>query len=151
MRNNRILSLDPGGTTGWAIIEYSDTEEPKLLDCGQVANGLEGFIDWYSKIDDYELDGVICESFTLRLGVKFPDLSPVYIIGALNAFEYNRLHIVMQPPTMKPLCSDEVLKRINFYQVGLPHGNDAIRHGIIYLRNKRNRPTLKLAWQDNKE
>jgi len=143
----RFLSLDPGGTTGYAIFEYVDNVEVSVLETGQVPDGLQGFIKWYSEFTFGSFDFVVCESFTLRTGVKFPDLSPVYIIGALEAYE-NALgkKVIYQPPTSKPLCDDDVLKKLEIYIPGQGHANDALRHGIIYLRNKRHMPTLRKAW-----
>lgn len=137
----RLLSLDPGGTTGYAIIDYFDNQV-ELLESGQISDGLTGFIaEWrYLKYDV-----VVCESFTLRPSVKFPDLSPVYIIGALEVLS-SQYPIVYQPPSSKPLCTDTVLKRLGMYQVGKPHANDAIRHGIIYLRKQNHMPTLLAGW-----
>lgn len=143
---SKLLCIDPGGTSGISMLEYSDTEAPELVFYTQVEDGLEGFIRFYS--DFYTLlkwDKVVCESFTLRTSVKFPDLSPVYIIGALEALSSPKT-ITYQPPTSKPLCSDDVLKRIGMHLPGKGHANDATRHGIIYLRNQKHMPTLELAW-----
>lgn len=142
-----FISLDPGGTTGYAFFEYEEDSEAVVLDAGQIPNGLTGFIDWFGKLPTFAFDAVICESFTLRTGVKFPDLSPVYIIGALEAYEdASDRKPVYQPPTSKPLCDDDVLKKLGIYIPGKGHANDALRHGIIYLRNKRHMPTLRKAW-----
>lgn len=140
----RILSLDPGGTTGVAVFETDAINPPQLVLAEQVQDGLQGFIAWAKQNSNLDVDLVVCESFTLRIGVKFPDLSPVYIIGALEAIFSGE--IVYQAPLQKPLCDDKRLKLGGIYQVGKPHANDAIRHGIIYLRNKRHLPTLIKFW-----
>lgn len=146
-RHHNLLCIDPGGTTGVSILSYSDSTEPELLFYLEVEDGLNGFINFYNKMKPlYHWDMVVCESFTLRVGVKFPDLSPVYIIGALEAMEGNPDKIVYQPPTSKPLCNDTVLKRIGMHQKGKGHVNDSTRHGIIYLRNQKHLPTIKMAW-----
>lgn len=140
----KIVSLDPGGKTGWALFQYTDETEPELLDFGQVDNGLQGFIEWFDKEG---IDEVVCESFTLRPGVKFPDLSPVQIIGALEAILHKtQVKITYQPPSSKPLCDDDRLKSIGMHKPGLGHANDAIRHGIIYLRKIKHMPTIRRAW-----
>lgn len=142
----KILSLDPGGTTGYAIVEATDTGV-SLLEAGQIPEDLKGFIKWYDTRGRRDWDVVVCESFILRPSVKFPDLSPVYIIGALEALEAPwEKEITYQAPSSKPLCNDDTLKRLEFYQVGKGHANDAIRHAIIYLRTKRHMPTLRKAW-----
>lgn len=143
---SRILAIDPGGTTGVAQIEYSPIDPPRLSYIEQVESGLKGFLDWYrGRAGSW--DQIVCEDFVLRPSVKFPDLSPVYIIGAIEASEYwNPIKPIYQSPSQKPLCNDNILKKMNFYTAGKPHANDAARHGIIYLRSIRHMPTIQLAW-----
>jgi hypothetical protein len=144
-----MLCLDPGGTTGLAIISFEPEQEASLVHYEQVPGGLEGFINWYkSEREIWNWDMVVCEDFTLRMNVKFPDLSPVYIIGALEAFEWPDKPTYQQP-TQKPLCDDDRLKVLGFHKPGKGHANDAIRHGIIYLRKSRHMPTLKKGWAIN--
>lgn len=142
----KLLAIDPGGTTGVTQIDYGPISEPSIDFVEQIENGLKGFLDWYrGRAGSWSQ--IVCEDFVLRPSVKFPDLSPVYIIGALESAEYwNPIKPVYQSPSIKPMCSDEVLKRIDFYTRGKPHGNDATRHGIIYLRNIRHMPTIEMAW-----
>lgn len=143
----KILSIDPGGTTGIAIVSFSETIEPVVSLYEEVPNGLEGFIDWYKENKDIlKWDIIVCETFTLRQNVKFPDLSPVYIIGALEAFESPN-KIIWQSPAQKSLCNDARLKTMRMHVPGKGHANDAIRHAIIYLRNKKHLPTLMLGWK----
>jgi hypothetical protein len=145
-KHYNLLCIDPGGTTGVSIINYSEDSEPQLWEWLEVEGGLEGFIDFYQKTEPYyNWQEIVCESFTLRTGVKFPDLSPVYIIGALEVLGRGKT-ITYQPPTSKPICSDDVLKRIDMHKRGMGHVNDSTRHGIIYLRNKKHMPTIKMAW-----
>jgi hypothetical protein len=140
----KILSLDPGGTTGVAFISFDD-EGIELTKVEQVKGGLEGFIAWYLELDT-PIDIIVCESFTLRPGVHGAELSPTYVIGALEALARGKA-IVYQEPKLKPLCDDARLKKMGFYQTGLRHANDAVRHGIIYLRNKKHMPTLEKGWR----
>ena len=142
----KILAIDPGGTTGIAELSYTSTAPAKLVSVQQIEGGLQGFVAWYRGRQG-SWDGIVCEDFVLRPSVKFPDLSPTYIIGALEAYEvFNPVKPVYQSPSIKPLCNDDVLKRIGFYTKGKPHGNDATRHGIIYLRNLKHMPTIEMAW-----
>ena len=145
----RILSLDPGGKTGLAIIDYTDKSEPELVHWEEVPNSMDGFIEWHRlNKPKYSWDVIVCENFTLRPSVKFPDLSPVYIIGALTALE-PEIEVTYQTPAHKSLCDDKRLKIMGLHKPGLGHANDAIRHGIIYLRNKKHFPTLQKGWADN--
>ena len=142
----KLLAIDPGGTTGIAHIEFNSLKPPVLTKVEQVEGGLQGFLRWYQGRQG-SWDRIVCEDFVLRTNVKFPDLSPTYIIGALEQGEhFNPIKPVYQSPSLKPMCSDAVLKRIGFYTKAMPHANDATRHGIIYLRNIKNMPTLEMVW-----
>lgn len=143
----KILSIDPGGTTGVAIISFSAKTEPVISYFEEIPGGLHGFMDWYRGSKKFmSWDIVVCENFTLRQNVKFPDLSPVYIIGALESLEWPN-EIVYQAPAQKSLCNDARLKLMKMHKPGKGHANDAIRHAIIYLRNKKHLPTLMLGWK----
>jgi hypothetical protein len=141
------LCLDPGGTTGVALLEY-DEDSYSILETRQVPNSLQGFLDFHwDELADWRFTQIICESFDLREGVYGADLSPVYIIGALEALYPKALfEIIYQKPSQKALCTDEKLKRLNLHQPARPHTNDAVRHGIIYLRNKKHPTILQQGW-----
>lgn len=143
------LCLDPGGTTGVALIAYDD-ESYRIVETWQIKNGLQGFLDFHwDELEDWDIDQIICESFDLREGVYGADLSPVYIIGAVEALYPKGVYdIVYQKPSQKSLCGDERLKKLELHEPGRPHANDACRHGIIYLRNKKHRKVLSDGWGD---
>jgi len=143
-----MLGIDPGGTTGLALFDYSDNEY-ELLWRKQIPNDLQGFLDWHwDEGEHLNLDAIVCESFDLRAGIH-ADLSPVYIIGAIEALWPKALtNIIYQKPSQKHLCGDERLKRMNLHTPGKPHANDAVRHGIIYMRNLKNNQVLKEGWGD---
>lgn len=145
-----ILCLDPGGTTGWAFIHYGENEEPTVVISGQITGGATGFIYWYTDIaEKTEWSETVCESFILRPGVHGADITPAYVIGALEGLSFvNPIPRIYQAPSQKKLCDDDALKRLGLYQKGKPHTNDAIRHGIIYLRTKRHLPTLRKGWPE---
>lgn len=143
-----FLSLDPGGTTGYAVFEY-DEYDFEVIESGQIGGGLTGFIETWNK-QLLPGDYVVCESFSLREGIYGADLSPVYIIGALEAFTKHErfIRVYYQEPKLKPLCDDERLKKLGLHKKGMPHRNDAVRHGIIHLRNAKHKPTLVAGWKE---
>ena len=138
----KILGLDPGVTTGWAIIEYHEDSPPVLLDCGQVTEGHYGFIQYWNFFPDF--DKVVCESFTLREGIRGVNIEPAYVIGALEALKPAEIHY--QSPALKSLCDNDALKRMGAYVKGKQHARDAIRHAMVYLKVNRHLPTLRLGW-----
>jgi hypothetical protein len=144
-----ILSLDPGGTTGYAIFDVQQDEFPELIMRGQIAGSLKGFIDFVDDVlSDIAIDAIVCESFTLREGVYGADLSPVYIIGALEGMYGKLIPIKYQEPKIKPLCDDNRLKKMGLHIPGKPHANDAVRHFVISMRNSKHMPTLEAGWKD---
>lgn len=141
-----LLSFDPGGTTGVALIEATD-DDIEVVWVKQIERGLQGFLDFHwDQLIDMEFDKIVCESFNLREGIYGADLTPVYIIGALEAL-YPEMEIIYQEPKLKPLCDNDRLKKMNFYLPSKPHGMDAVRHGIIHLRNSKHMPTLEKGWR----
>jgi hypothetical protein len=143
-----VLGLDPGGTTGVSYFSYNDNSID-LLWHKQIEGSLKGFLDFHwDQLEDMHIDKIVCESFTLREGVHGADLSPVYIIGALEAL-YPTTEIIYQEPKLKPLCDDSRLKRMGVHTPGRGHAMDAVRHVMIYLRNSKHMPTLNLGWRDN--
>lgn len=138
----KILGLDPGVTTGWAIVEYADDAQPVLLHNGQIADGHKGFINYWDELPSF--DFVVCESFTLREGIRGVNIEPAYVIGALEAIKPAEIHY--QTPALKSLCDNDALKRLNMYVRGQQHARDAIRHAIVFLKKNYHLPTLTLGW-----
>jgi hypothetical protein len=144
----RVLSLDPGGTTGYAISTFDDNSPLVIERSGQIKNSLSGFLDFHwDVLESEDIDLIVCENFELREGVYGADLSPVYIIGALEAL-YPVIPIWYQAPYQKPLVDDDRLKKLAIYEPGKPHRNDAVRHMVIYLRNTKHTPTLMAGWKE---
>lgn len=141
----RIAAFDPGGTTGYALLDVTK-EDIKLVDWQQIRGGLDGFIDWHTSHWHDHDTLIVCEDFILRPGVHGADITPAFVIGAIKALNRDS-QVNLQTASQKKLCDDSRLKRLGMYQRGNPHANDAIRHGIIYLRNIRHLPTLKKGWQ----
>lgn len=141
-----LISFDPGGTTGVSIISF-DESYYSLVETMQIAGGLSGFIRWAGPHDFRQYDVIVCEDFTLRPGVHGADITPAYVIGALEAIVDGVMPVVYQQPSQKKLCGDERLERLEVRKPGVPHANDATRHGIIYLRNKMHLPVLEKGWK----
>lgn len=141
-----ILSFDPGGTTGYAYIEYGDTYV-KMLESGQIPDGLQGFINWWPEPGNFA-DVIVCESFELREGIHGVNLTPCYVMGALEVLAGD-MPIVYQKPTFKGFCDNQALKNLDMYIKGQGHARDAVRHAIAYLLTKEHhKPTMKLGWPD---
>lgn len=146
-----VLSLDPGGTTGWALGKYSDTDPLTFVDGGQIDDGVAGFVKWFRDTRNWcppagEIGmTIVSESFTLRPGVKSPDLTPVRIEGALTALLGPDM-VVYQQPARKAQVGDERLKRNGLWIPGQRHQMDARIHGLAYMLSLMHGPTIHAYW-----
>lgn len=147
-----ILGLDPGGTTGFAMMEtdWTGTYGPDLYYPGQfksdfyeLENVLGKFIEKYS-------DGiVVVESYRLYPW-KLQDqtwsvLQTPRFIGAIEYLLYKmQIPVAFQGAGQgKNFCTDDKLKEWELYQTGKRHANDAIRHICSWLIFGRDiEPTL---------
>ncbi len=127
----RLLALDPGGTTGWAV--FSGTV---LEDVGQ------------SKLDGLGLQGLVTRTRPQVLVLENyriyrqkamshvgSEVLPARLIGALELIAETRhipLHLQMAGP-VKDFVTDAKLRAWGLYRPGLEHGRDAIRHGCYFL------------------
>lgn len=67
-----LVSLDPGGSSAYAVIKYSDKNRPTLLEYAQVVGGVEGFLEMIKNLEGSFPAGAettwICEKFSPRPG-----------------------------------------------------------------------------------
>ena len=145
-----LLSLDPGKQTGIALGTYGD-EAYELLNVWQVAGGLEGFIDWWHEHYPLNESVLVSEKFVLRNNAFVADTEPLLIEGALRVL-YDA-NIVWQLPSDKSLVADTVLRENQLWHTGKQVGwkdardtNDAIIHGLAYLKKNKHIPTLQKYW-----
>ena len=140
-----ILAFDPGVTTGYAYVSFDKGVEPSLVNAGQILGGHRGFIKAWDLLP--KADILVCESFTLREGIRGVNPEPCYVIGALEALRYDAVNY--QPAAFKTFCDNTALKNLDMYIPGQQHARDAIRHAIGYLRTKElHIQTLKKGWPD---
>jgi hypothetical protein len=92
-----ILSIDPGVSTGIALLGYND-ESVWLEGAWQFSGGLRGFIQWHEGVGSWEVAPLdepityIAEKFTARatsgFSYKTDSLEPLRIEGVLVYAEY---------------------------------------------------------------
>lgn len=151
-----LLSLDPGGTTGWAVYN------PLIGDvqCGQLGPDkhhleLATFINdlFIETMDENKVLQIICESFEFRNSVnkdKIELISREYI-GVVELFSQQfSIPVEYQMAShAKTFIGDVKLKRMGWYDetVGLTHTRDALRHLLRYMVvNKRVREPITNKW-----
>lgn len=123
----RILAVDPGVATGWAIL---DEDLAFGIDNDQVL-----FCDW---VNDFSANFsvIVCESFRINASTVKMSAQPasLEIIGFLRWLAYSRaIPFILQEPAEKKFMPDGKLKALGWYQAGPGHDNDALRHLGIYL------------------
>lgn len=143
----RLLCVDPGGTTGWAIFDYSDTEPLTLRDCGQIERGLTGFLDWWEGREVHFCDVVVAEDFVLDQRTVSPELVPLRILGALAVLHPG---FIAQRNVMMKHAPDSALRRFGLYVNAQRHARDAIRHGLAWAKTTAHRPSIEKYWPDKR-
>lgn len=131
----RLLALDPGHTTGWAVFEGG---EPTAS--GQVATEAEGWECIYRLFQDTNPTMVVYENYRIYAHkLARHSNSEVYTLRLIGAIEficevlckipyYNRM-----AQEAKGFVTDEKLKKWGYYKTGEKHARDAIRHGCYFL------------------
>lgn len=155
--NKLIVAVDPGVTTGIAVMKLTDTEY-ELLEVHQWKdpdNVWERILELLDRLardcDDIDL---LCESFEIRPDVMDPDETPKYIIKDLERYVNDKYEIKFQQASMAKVGvppakggRPDRLKAFNLYQRGMRHTNDAIRHIVAYALSKlMYRPLIIAGW-----
>lgn len=146
---DRIVALDPGGTTGYAI-RYENGK----IDVDQYqTNHPEGLLELYEVIK-YEWPNVIVmERFQFRYGGGRAKvvLTPVEVIGVVKLLvaELNRNEVPIKlfeqtPSQGKGLWTDDKIQRLNLWTPNKRHAMDAMRHLLYYeVVTEKNRTRLE--------
>lgn len=105
----KILSLDPGETTGWAYLNSDLEDHRKLADLGQLA-GREKLVHF---LEDFTrpVDLVIIEAYEINprnvkmnMGREKGKLETVRVIGSIESWAIRRhLKVQMESPRNNPL------------------------------------------------
>lgn len=124
----RIIALDPGGTTGWCLVNAKGL----IIDYGQLVD--EHHAKLYDLLTNEHPDTVICERFMHRQTLGVDQTALEYIGVAKLWCEIEQVPLVMQTAAQaKGFWTDTKLKDINLYKANKRHAMDAIRHALVYL------------------
>ena len=169
MTDKYILSIDPGLSTGCALLKYTDETEPKLVDSRQFSGGAEALNDWivgrWPSIEYASRSvAVIAEKFNARNTGSFSyttsSLEPLRCEGVLLVHGLPDTYV--QPPQQylvggsskaeKKKRQHRFLKESGFYRTGkdldAPDADDfrsACAHAISYLMRTGHKPTYNLV------
>lgn len=134
-----IISLDPGGTTGIAI--YGEDDIITSYEIG----GDDHHKELRDALSELVPDLIIYESFDWRpyRNQKVELISREYI-GVIKLFCITfDVARQVQKPALKSWWTDNKLKRVGEYNVGMPHANDAVRHLLYYIMQTGDNRWLK--------
>ncbi len=137
----RVLSLDPGVTTGWCRADLEDSFVSLLPGQGELSHR-----QIYSLLATYEPHYVVCEDFEYRPGQAkdYIVLTSLEYIGVVKLYaEPSSTRMWIQPKLSmqkaaegKGYYSNDKLKELGVYKRGLPHGMDALRHMLHWFTFK---------------
>lgn len=164
----RLLSFDPGGTTGFATARWEGGFNiPPDLSYLNIETQQIGPKDHHAALytmllnyfNEYVLTGIpleiTCESFEFRQHMnkdsaktKVELISKEYI-GVIKLFceTYHVPLLFNNASTAKTFISDDKIKKLNLWQPGQAHANDALRHLLRYLVvQKKIRTPITTSW-----
>ena len=131
------VSLDPGGTTGYAVWDGTELVRVGQVDCGRDWRGVVEGVDVLLE-ELVGLGGLVVEDFLLRGGgvrtLGREGLLPVYVTGVLLGQLWREWFVILQGASDAiSVIDDGRLERAVGGVVGA-HARDAVRHGLLFMR-----------------
>lgn len=144
-----ILTLDPGGTTGWLFAIGTQPFTTGEIGPEEHHVELAKFLQYTNNVAKYNGTEfvVICEPFEYRKSdeerEKIEYISAEYVGVTKYYCRFNNVtYIEQQASTVKQFFTDEVLKDLGVWVPGSRHRRDAIRHYFYYRTFTLNDKTL---------
>ena len=135
---HRLLCLDPGKTTGWCLFEDGKcTVVDHAEDCYN--DETVNYQAVTKLIADINPDFIVYEDYKIYANkLDSHSYSPVFtlrLIGAIDAYaQEHKIKTHKQMASVaKGFVTDEKLKQWGYWESGMKHGRDAIRHGCYFL------------------
>lgn len=152
----RVVSLDPGQTTGWAAWTDYEDKSVSQFTCGQIGpqEHHKALFDMLGMLHTSEY-AIVCERFEYRNRSR-PGLELISreYIGVTRLFVQERsdVHLEMQSASQaKGFVTDAHIKKLGLWSPGDRHAMDAYRHLLYFLINGTTLPIktelLKAAWK----
>jgi hypothetical protein len=158
----KILSLDPGGTTGWALYNSEVPELESMFKCGQIGPEQHHEALW-SLLVARTVDLIVCESFQYRNGLDKAELISCEYIGIVMLFKAKHPHIrvVFQTAaqgkvTKTSFVKERHLEKLGLYVPRMKHAMDGYGHLLFYAINGGNpdlaelrMKALEIGWKND--
>lgn len=138
----RLLTYDPGETTGWSFW-LMDWDLPlQHVEHGMQKGGIHGFVEAFPEHQRrFKPTRIVSESFVLDGRTASPNVEPLRVEGALAALA--TVPYVLQRNTYKRHAPDELLEHHGFLWPGAGHDRDAARHAIAHAFTVGHPPTIE--------
>lgn len=132
----KILTLDPGKTTGIAIFDAKFplvSSGPHKLSTKQLGPDVH-YKELWDFLSEEMPDVIVCESFMFRQLDRINMQAPEYI-GLTKTWCALALRpMYMQSPSqVKSFVPNRRLHDLNLYRTNMRHANDAIRHLVYFI------------------
>lgn len=123
----RVIAIDPGGTTGWCLVD-----DNRVSSTGQLSGA--HYAELYNLLGILEPSIVVCERFVHRSTFGVDQVALEYI-GVIKLFcQARELDLRMHTAAMaKQFWTDPKVKKIGLWKANQRHAVDAIRHALTYI------------------
>lgn len=153
-KSHVFVTIDPGSTSGISLVRtgFGDSPHERILngelevdeistengEVSELVSRVVEFFEW--ELEDWKDGVVVVEDFILRTADKRrKTMDPIRVTHALEGVLRDRGWrgelVLQQPSAAKSVVTDDRLRRWGLWIVGKPHGRDAVRHAVIYLRS----------------
>lgn len=135
---HKLLCFDPGKTTGWCVFVDGKLDHwGQLPECYDKDNvNLQPMLDLFEK---EQPDYILYEDYKVYAHkLERHTFNPVFTVRLIGAIEtWAQMHKVpthkQMAVTAKSFVTDDKLKTWQFWDRGMKHARDAIRHGCYFL------------------
>ena len=135
---HKLLCFDPGKTTGWCVFVNGKLDHwgqlPECYDNNNV--NLQPMLELF---DTEQPDFILYEDYKVYSHkLERHTFNPVFTVRLIGAIEtWAQMHNIpthkQMASTAKAFATDEKLKTWHFWEKGMRHARDAIRHGCYFL------------------
>lgn len=151
-----VLALDPGGTTGWAVLcvhpeaMTGDPDVPVLENvlwwtAGQFTGKQDDQIDQIVElIQSWPTARIVTEDFNIRQQNVL--LDPAEINAVVRWAIRPRYYVKQHSSLAMSTVTDDRQKAWGFWIPGKEHARDAVKHAITFLK-RRKEQAVKAAYQ----
>lgn len=130
----RLLAIDPGETTGWAIYDEGALTHLGHLNCKEHA-----YTEIRRLLEDRLPTQIVCEDYRVYANKTdahtWSELFTPKLIGGICMWAdtyCTPIHFQMAA-TVKPFCSPIRLREWGFWKESHRHAMDAVKHGAYFL------------------